>query len=97
LIANPEIDMPKPKLLLVRCSSNGRPKTKYGQHGNFRPWVIKGEARARPLPTGISTEVALQLADFGLLVFYISYFALLRASLTLQSMAYAPPNRADPQ
>jgi hypothetical protein len=95
--ANLEIDMPKPKLLLVHCSSNDRPKTKHGQHGNFHPWVIQGGARAGPSPTGISTEVALQLADFGLLVSYMSYFALLQVGLTLRSMAYAPPNRADPQ
>src|ERR1700730_18641002 len=97
-IANPEIDMPKPNLLLIHCSSNGRPKTKRGPRGDrFRPWVIQGGALARSSPTGISSEIAFQLADVGLLFSHRNYSAFLQAGLTLLDIAYDPPNRVDPQ
>ena len=86
------IDMSKPSLQLIHCSSGIRPGAKRRQNGRtFRPFVIHGGARVRSAPGERSWEAALELIDLGFLVFYRNYFAFLGASTT------GGPNWADPE
>src|SRR5713101_7315743 len=67
--ANLEIDMSKPRLLLIHCSNGVRPAAKHRQHGrSFRPLVIHGGARARSVPREGSWEAALELINLGFLI-----------------------------
>jgi hypothetical protein len=79
---NLEIDMSKPRLLLVRCSNGIRPAAK--QRGrSFRPVVIHGGARARSAPRESSWEAALELINLGFLISRGNYLAFLQASTTV--------------
>jgi hypothetical protein len=61
--------MSKPRLLVIHCSNGIRPDAKHRQHGHsFRPLVIHGAARPRPVPRGSSWEAALNLIDLGFLL-----------------------------
>jgi hypothetical protein len=90
--ANLEIDMSKPRLLLIHCSNGVRPGAKHRPRGrSFRPLVIHGGARARSVPRENSWEAALELINLGFLISHGNYLAFLQASITLLE-AY---NRAD--
>jgi len=59
---NLEIDMSKPRLLLIHCSNGIRPGAKHRRRGrSFRPLVIHGGARARSAPRESSWEAAFEL------------------------------------
>jgi hypothetical protein len=76
--------MSKPRLLLIHCANGIRPGAKHRRHGrSFRPLVIHGGARARPVPRGSSWEAALKLIDLGLLISHVNYLAFLQASITV--------------
>jgi hypothetical protein len=76
--------MSKPCLRLVHCSNGIRPGAKHRPHGrSFRPLVIHGAARPRPVPRENSWEAALKLIDLGLLISHVSYLAFLQASVTV--------------
>src|SRR6202035_4369264 len=82
--ANLEIDMSKPRLLLIHCSNGVRPGAKHPQRGRgFRPLVVHGGARARSVPRESSWEAALKLFDLGFLACQLNYLAFLQASLTI--------------
>jgi hypothetical protein len=79
---NLEIDMSKPRLVLIHCSNAVRPKAKHRQHGSsFRPLIIHGGARARPVPTKSSWEASGELVDLGFLISHGNYLAFLLASI----------------
>jgi hypothetical protein len=91
---NLEIDMSKPRLLLIHCSNGVRPAAKHRQRGHsFRPLVIHGGARARSVPRESSWEAALELINLGFLISHGNYLAFLQASITVLE-AY---NRTDPE
>jgi hypothetical protein len=91
---NLEIDMSKPRLQLVHCSNDIRPKAKHRRHGSsFQPLVIQGGARARSVPRENSGEAELELFDLGLSNFLGNYLALLQASTTV----LAACNWTDPE
>jgi hypothetical protein len=91
---NLEIDMSKPRLLLIHCSNGVRPGAKHRQRGrSFRPLVIHGGARARSVPRESSWEAALELINLGFLISHGNYLAFLQASITVLE-AY---NRTDPE
>jgi hypothetical protein len=90
---NLEIDMSKPRLLLIHCSNGVRPGAKHPQRGRgFRPLVIHGRARARSVPRESSWEAALELINLGFLISHGNYLAFLQAGITVLE-AY---NRTDP-
>jgi hypothetical protein len=73
---NLEIDMSKPRLLLIHCSNGVRPEAKHRQRGrSFRPLVIHVGARARSVPRQSSWEAALELINLGLLISHGNYLA----------------------
>jgi hypothetical protein len=81
---NLEIDMSKPRLLLIHCSNGIRPGAKHRQRGRgFRPLVIHGGARAQSAPRESSWEAAFQLINLGLFVSHGNYLAFLQASITV--------------
>ena len=91
---NLEMDMSKPRLLLIHCSNGVRPGAKHRQRGrSFRPLVIHGGARARSVPRENSWEAALELINLGFLISHGNYLAFLQASMTVLE-AY---NRTDPE
>ena len=90
---NLEIEMSKPRLLLIHCSNGIRQGAKHGQRGrSFRPLVIHGGARARSAPRESSWEAAFELVNLGLLVSHSNYLAFLQASITVLEAC----NRTDP-
>jgi hypothetical protein len=77
-----EINMLKPRLVLVHCSNGLRPKAKQRRQGSsFQPLVIEGGAPAKSVPAESSREAALKLIELGFLVFQINNLAFLEASL----------------
>jgi len=75
--------MSKPRLQLIHCSNNIRPGAKHRQHArSFRPLVIDGGARPRPVG-GSSSEAALELVGLGFLISHANYLAFLEASITV--------------
>src|ERR1700724_2720138 len=78
---NLEIDMSKPRLLLIHCSNGVRADRQRGR--SFRPLVIHGGARARSVPRESSWEAALELINLGFLVSHGNYLAFLQASITV--------------
>ncbi|WP_029583697.1 hypothetical protein [Bradyrhizobium sp. URHD0069] len=93
---NLEIDMSKPRLQLVHCSNDIRPKANHRRHGrSFQPLVIHGGARARSVPRENSGEAALELFDLGLFNFFGNYLAFLQASKTvLEAYNWTAPENA---
>ena len=89
------IDMSKPRLQLIHCSNDIRPRAKHRQHGrSFRPLVIHGGARARSVPTESSWEAALKLIDLGLLISHVNYLAFLQASkIVLEAHNWTDPEK----
>jgi hypothetical protein len=89
-----EIDMSKPRLLLIHCANDIRPGAKHRQRGrSFRPLVIHGGARARSAQRESSWEAALELINLGFLIFHGNYLGFLQASIT----ALEAYNRTDPE
>jgi hypothetical protein len=88
--------MSKPRLRLVHCSNGIRPGAKRRQHDRrFRPLVIQGAARERPVPKETSWEAALKLIDLGFLISHVNYLAFLQASVTiLDAWEWTDPDRA---
>ena len=87
---NLEVDMSKPCLRLIHCSSDARPAQSYKRRRRgFRPHVIQGGAIARCLPT-ISDGSLFDLIDAGLQISYQNYLALVLANLTVFRW---PPSR----
>src|ERR1700722_912077 len=79
-----EIDMSKPRLLLIHCSKGIQPGAERRQRGRgFRPLVIHGGARTRSAPRESSWEAALELINLGFLISRCNYLAFLRASTTV--------------
>jgi hypothetical protein len=92
--ANLEIDMSKPRLLLIHCSNGVQPAAKHRPRGrSFRPLVIHGGARARSVLRKNSWEAALELINLGFLISHCNYLAFLQAGITVLE-AY---NRTDPE
>jgi hypothetical protein len=76
------IDMSKPSLQLIHCSSGIRPGTKRSRNGrSFRPLVIDGGLKSAPGQH--SWEAALELFDAGLRACYGNYLAILAASMII--------------
>jgi hypothetical protein len=76
--------MSKPRLRLIHCADGIRSGAKHRQHGrSFRPLIIHGGSRARPVPRESSWEVALKLIDLGFLISQVNYLAFLQASITV--------------
>jgi hypothetical protein len=90
-----EIDMSKPRLQLIHCSNGIRPEAKNRQHvRSFRPLVIHGGARARPVPRENSWEAALELINLGFSISYGNYLAFLQASITvLEAYKWTDPEK----
>jgi hypothetical protein len=78
---NLEIDMSKPRLVLIHCANGIRPGAKPREHGRGF-LVIHGGARARSVPKKTSWEVGLELIDLGFLVSHGNYLAFLQTSIT---------------
>jgi hypothetical protein len=79
---NLEIDMSKPRLLLIHCSNGIRPGATHRERGrSFRPLVIHGRAQTRSAQRESSWEAALELINLGFLISYDNYLAFLRASI----------------
>jgi hypothetical protein len=76
-----EIDMPKPRLVLIHCSNGIRPGAKPREHGRSF-LVIHGGARARSAPKKSSWEAALELIDLGFLISHGNYLSFLQTSIT---------------
>ena len=84
------IDMSKPSLQLIHCSSGIRPGAKRSLNGRrFRPLVIDGGLKSAP--GRHSWETALELFDLGLRACYGNYLALLEVSMIILN----DPNRAE--
>jgi hypothetical protein len=91
---NLEIEMSKPRLLLIHCSNGIRQGAKHGQRGrSFRPLVIHVGARARSAPRESSWEAAFELINLGLLVSHSNCVAFLQASIPVLEAC----NRTDPE
>jgi hypothetical protein len=74
--------MSKPSLQLIHCSNGIRPGAKRQHNGRrFRPLVIDGGVRS--VPGEHTWGAALELFDLGLLVFYGSYLAFLKANIAV--------------
>src|SRR6267154_485230 len=92
--ANLEIDMSKPRILLMHCSIGLRPGAKHPQSGRgFRPLFIHVRASSRSVPRESSWEAALELINLGFLISHGNYLVFLQASITVLE-AY---NRNDPE
>jgi len=89
------IDMSKPRLQLIHCSNDIRPRAKRRQHGrSFRPLIIHGGARARSVPRESSWEAALKLIDLGLLISHVNYLAFSQASkIVLEAHNWTDPEK----
>jgi hypothetical protein len=92
-----EINMSKPRLVLVHCSNGIRPNAKRRDHGSsFKPWVIQGGAPARSVPGGESSrEAALKLIELGFLVFQMNNLAFLEATIRVLDACNGIANQLD--
>jgi hypothetical protein len=87
---DPEIDMSKPRLLLIRCSNDIGTGEKHRQRGRgFRPLVIEGGAQARSGPKESAWEAALELISLGVLTSQHNYLAFLQTGIKFLE-AYNP-------
>jgi hypothetical protein len=85
--------MPKPRLRLVHSSNGSRLEVEYRlRDRSFRPFVIKGGARARSAPTENSWEAAFSLFNLGFLAACHNYVAFLQTSIAVLEAS----NRTDP-
>ena len=91
---NLEIDMSKPRLLLINCSNGIRLGAKPRRHRrSFRPLVIHGGARAKSAPGVSAWEAALELMILSFSIYNTNCRAFLQASITMLE-AY---DRTDPE
>jgi hypothetical protein len=91
---NLEIDMSKPRLLLINCSNGVRLGGKPRHHGrSFRPLVIHGGARAKSAPGASAWEAALELMNLSFSISIRNYRTFLQASIAILE-AY---DRTDPE
>ena len=82
-MTNLEIDVSKPRLLLIHCSNGIRPGAKHRQcRRSFRPFVIDGGSRAKSGPSESPWESALELINLGFFISHSNYLAFLQSSMT---------------
>jgi len=87
------IDMSKPSLQLIHCSSGIRPGARRARNGrSFRPLVIDGGVKSAPRQH--CWETALELFNLGLQVCHGGYLAFLEASMIiLNNLNWTGPER----
>jgi hypothetical protein len=92
---NLEIDMSKPRLLLVHSSNDVGLGAKPRRDGrSFRPLVIQGGARARSVPRERLWQAALELIDLGFSISHGNYLAYLQASIiVLEAYNWTDPEK----